>query len=406
MTDQALPRQAQLTPKTDAAGKEIPAARRRPIPVQFNPETLELVIRNELTKNEQRRRQQPPQYVTSTSATLAMALVFDTTTSGADVRGRTGAIAALMQPDRVTVEGKKKRIPAVVIFEWSTFVFEGYISDYKETIEFFSPEGVPLRATLNLTLTQQEQPLPTPSQQKQADVGDAFPSVEPPAPLGSGQSIDNLAAAAGDRKAAADIARANGVENRRNPEVDSVALPERGGAGGAPPAGRPPAAFAGASARTGASAGADAGAFAGASALAGASAEAGAFAGAGADAGAFAGASARTGAFAGAGAGADAFAGAAAGGITAPFAGLNARAGLDLPTPRVELSLEPPQLPSLSLDLSAGLEAGAGLLTAGAGFGAAAGAGVGIGGVAQAGAGLNADVGTNLDLAAIIFEED
>jgi hypothetical protein len=41
----------------------------------------------------------------------------------------------------------------MVRFEWGTIRFEGFAEGYKETLDFFSIDGVPLRASVNLTLT-------------------------------------------------------------------------------------------------------------------------------------------------------------------------------------------------------------------------------------------------------------
>ena len=74
-----------------------------------------------------------------------------------------------------------------------------------------------------------------------ADVGlldDVLPTADPPVPLTGDRSIDDLALERGDPAAAGRIAAANGVENRRFPDVAELALPDSGG--------RAPAAFSGA----------------------------------------------------------------------------------------------------------------------------------------------------------------
>ncbi len=372
-------RTAQLSAITDARGRAIAEAQRVPLRVQFNPESLELTIRSAIGENEgakrgsaAARRQQPPQVVSNTTVTLTLQLVFDTTTTGADVRLRTAPIAALMQPAEQQVGRETKKVPALVAFEWSSFVFEGAISDYKETIDFFAPEGLPQRATLSLTLTQQDKPFPQPRPGTAADTGDAFSDLAPAAPLGAGQSVDDVAAAGGDRGAAGALAAANGIENRRNPGVGAVAAPRGGGRG--------PAAFA--------SGGAGAGA--GLSLSAGASASASASLGAGFGASAIAGA--------GAGAFASAGIGGTAGGLGA-FGGLKLQANASPPRPRVQLSLAAPGL-SASATAGAGMGAGAAL-----GLSGKATAGVSIGGsaTASAGAGLSVDVGAGASLSAILF---
>lgn len=117
------------------------------ITVHFNPTSLQLSIANTLGASGESG--DTKQYVTGSSATLTMELTFDTTDVGTDVRGATQRIASLMEPDDA-------RIPAIVKFEWGTFVFQGMVQSYQETIDFFSPSGVPLRAKVNLSMARQE----------------------------------------------------------------------------------------------------------------------------------------------------------------------------------------------------------------------------------------------------------
>ncbi|MDH5625017.1 MAG: hypothetical protein OEY21_02830, partial [Nitrospira sp.] len=103
------------------------------ITVHFNPTSLRLSIANTLGASGESG--DTKQYVTGSSATLTMELTFDTTDVGTDVRGATQQIASFMEPD-------EQRIPAIVRFEWGTFVFQGMVQSYQETIDFFSPSGV------------------------------------------------------------------------------------------------------------------------------------------------------------------------------------------------------------------------------------------------------------------------
>jgi Contractile injection system tube protein len=354
---------AALTAKTDQSGREIPVAAREWLPVDFNPETLKLSITNAMGANTKRRKKEPPQFVTDSTAKLSVELVFDSTTYGNDVREMTSLVAQMMKPKGTAQQQQKKKgIPAIVVFEWGTFLFEGYIESFNETLDFFAAEGVPLRSTVSLSITEQDDPFRAPSGDGFSDVGlldDVLPTAAPPVPLGGDRSVDDLALESGDPAAAGRIAAANGVENRRFPEVASIALPESGG--------RAPAVFA--SSAGGAGIGAAAGG-----------------AGIGATGGAVS---------FGAGAGASLNAGLAGGAGIGISAGADAFAGLSSQVPvaarpRIELSAE-----ALGLGFGAGLGASAG-----------AGAGVRLGGSARASASasLSADVGTSAS-ARIIFEE-
>jgi hypothetical protein len=230
---------AALTAKTDQSGREIPVAARQPLEVDFNPESLKLSISNAMQANRKRRKKEPPQFVTDSTAKLSVELVFDTTTFGFDVRIITSQVAQMMKPKGTRQQQQQKKgIPAIVIFEWGTFLFEGYIDSFNETLDFFAAEGVPLRSTVSLSISEQDDPFRGPSGDDFADVGfldEVLPTAAPPVPLGGDRSVDDLALERGDPGAAGRIAAANGIENRRFPEVAALALPERGG--------RPPATF-------------------------------------------------------------------------------------------------------------------------------------------------------------------
>ena len=115
--------------------------------VHFNPTSLQLSISNTLGASGESG--DTKQYVTGSSATLTMELTFDTTDVGTDVRAATQQIADFMEPD-------EQRIPGHILFQWGTFVFQGMVQSYQETIDFFAPSGVPLRAKVNLSMARQE----------------------------------------------------------------------------------------------------------------------------------------------------------------------------------------------------------------------------------------------------------
>jgi hypothetical protein len=394
------PATAQLTAMTDKNGKSKKGAA---IKVHFNPETLTLTIRNtmEAAKKKAQAGRPAQQLVSASEVTLALQLLFDTTLTGVDVRSDTGQIAEMMRPG-ATVSGEEgKRRPAVALFEWNAFAFQGVITDYTETLDYFSPEGIPLRSNLNLTLTKHEAAFPAAGGQA-SDVGAG--AGQPTVPVSSGDSVSDIATGAGSPDAAPALAEANAVEDIRDPEVDELAEPEAameaaaaagafgsplgGGAGAFAGAGisfgAAPAAFASGDAGFGLDLGLSAGASAGIGFSAGASLAAGASLGGGAEAG--------FGAIAAAGASFD------AGLELDAFAGLNAPS---IASASASLSK------SVSFDL--GAEAGIGLsLEAGVSLGGAAGIslGAGAGAGASIGGGQVASVGKEINLADILFKED
>ncbi|MDX1811882.1 MAG: hypothetical protein R3240_08045 [Gammaproteobacteria bacterium] len=116
------------------------------IEVHFNPVSLQYVIANTLKKVG--RGDSAKQQVSKSTGKLTMTLIFDTTHEGYDVRSDTIKVARYLKP-------VNKDLP-IVKFVWGTFSFQGMFEKYQETIDFFSAEGVPLRASLNITLASQD----------------------------------------------------------------------------------------------------------------------------------------------------------------------------------------------------------------------------------------------------------
>src|ERR1017187_10127669 len=135
---------ASFTPKTGAD--------QTPFDAHFNPVSLQYSVSN--TLKEEGAGKTKKQYVTQGTGKLTMDLIFDNTDDGQDVRITTAKIAALMQPDPAS-SGSKKQVPSIVLFEWGAYSFQGMMESYKETLDFFAPAGVPLRASVNITLVEQ-----------------------------------------------------------------------------------------------------------------------------------------------------------------------------------------------------------------------------------------------------------
>jgi hypothetical protein len=323
------------------------------VTAQYNPNQLQYTITNTAARGSGTQRVQK---VDESSAKLTVELVFDTTHNGDDVRTLTEKVAQLMKPDA------KSKVPPKVDVSWGAFKFTGIFDSYKETIDYFSEDGVPLRATVSVSLSSPADKNKVPLMLFHFSGGATSAAIAETnrvgspderaveSPTRSGQSMNDVAAAGGDPSRDHELAAENGIEDIRDPseETDTLVVPED------EPELLDAVAFASAGAAAGASAGASAGFSAGASAgfSAGASAGFSAGASAGFSAGASAGFSA--------GASAGFSAGASAGFSAGASAGFSAGAG-------------------------AGFSAGAG-----AGFSAGAGAEFSAG----AGAGFSADAGT------------
>lgn len=137
------------------------------VPVQFNPLTLQYG----LTINNPQAGAQPQstQHVARAEATLEMDLIFDTTHDGTDVRAKTVPVRNLAMSGEAPSGGASgggagsgagsgasgnaaDQAPPKVALVWGTFRFVGVVSGFRETLDFFSAEGVPLRSGVHVSL--------------------------------------------------------------------------------------------------------------------------------------------------------------------------------------------------------------------------------------------------------------
>ena len=183
-----------------------PGAGGAPFELQFNPASLEYTISNEF--DDRNGNNGARQFVKKSSGKLSMTLVFDTTETGVSVRDVTAHISGLLEPAK---DGSKQFAPKVE-FGWGSYRFRGVVEQFKETLDFFSAEGVPLRSSIALTLASQEvefqsnkSPSPTVDRSLPAD-----PVSAAPAP-----GAASVASALGDPRAARAIAGANASASLR-----------------------------------------------------------------------------------------------------------------------------------------------------------------------------------------------
>jgi hypothetical protein len=331
------------------------------VTVHFNPASLQYTVSN--TLKDEGSGSKKKQYVSQTTAKLTMDLVFDTTATGQDVRETTDKMAKLLKPHGPS----GKQVPPLVEFGWGLYRFTGMVEQYKETLDYFGASGVPLRASVNLTLSSQDVVFESGKNPNASVDGDlrAEPvtvptAAGPGAPPSSGPA--GVASALGDPRAARAIASANGSASLRFSAGAELAV----GVGAGVSLGAAAAFSAGASAGFGMSGAAGIGISGGAGI--GISGGAGIGVSGGASAGFGAGASASLGASAGASAPAG-----------ADFSGLRGGASASASMPS----------PSAALSLTAGSSGGSGVQ-------------FGLGGRAQSSgsASLSADVGANAELTA------
>jgi hypothetical protein len=248
-----------------------------PLTVHFNPASLVYSIENSVAQ--QSGGPKKVQYVAQFSGKLTMDLQFDSTDTGSDVRTFTNQVAMFMQatgsaqaaaqnaaPPSSGSGGSSTpaKAPPVLQFQWGSYNFQGIMDSFKETIDFFSADGVALRALVSIGLSRQDQVF---------DEGANFSSASTAGslvPSGSGDSALSLATRGGDPSAARQLGTDNGLPSLRF--TSGASLQVSAGAQLNPPAAfvTPPSANAslglGISAGVGRSVGASAGISAGASA--------------------------------------------------------------------------------------------------------------------------------------------
>jgi len=174
------------------------------VPIDFNPASLDYSI----TINAQGEGGQTQQAAGAASAKLNLELTFDTTDSGDDVRGKTNKVELMLRPPERTggPEGPPQA-PPMVTFEWGAFSFTGIVDSFKQTMDFFSANGVPLRAVVALSMSQPNYQFDQAGGESGGAGNDAL--VVP------GGNPSQLATDAGNPFAARVIASANGLESLR-----------------------------------------------------------------------------------------------------------------------------------------------------------------------------------------------
>ncbi len=186
------------------------------VTVQFNPDSLKVTFANQLVQpqgGDQAAGSTGRQFVGAGTTKLALTLWFDvaamTDDPVDDVRRLTSKVIFFMTPQK-DQQDAKKLVPPGVRFSWGTFLFDGMVEGLEESLEYFAPDGKPLRASVSLTLSQQKILV---SEFK----GDGkVPSTPGHQPLTSAKSGDNLQSMAGDKGKDGGwqgIASANGIED-------------------------------------------------------------------------------------------------------------------------------------------------------------------------------------------------
>jgi hypothetical protein len=190
------------------------------VEVQFNPESLKVAFANQIAQPQGGANQggtDSQQFVGAGTTKLTAQLWFDVTVhaSERDVRALTAKVAAFITP-APTDDDPNKYVPPKVRFAWGTFQFDGIMESLEESLEFFSADGRPLRASVSFSLAQQKIADLTPrAGGRPPGTNDAGRRVM--TPTREGGSVQQMAAAQGRGGDWQRIAAANKVENPRAP---------------------------------------------------------------------------------------------------------------------------------------------------------------------------------------------
>jgi hypothetical protein len=213
------------------------------VTVQFNPETLKVSFANAIqTPSGTGDQSGTParQFVGAGTTKLTLQLWFDVTalTDGENtIRSDDGELldaSASLRKGCVfhhtekrrwpsAPGGKEKPLPPAVRFLWGSFQFDGLMDSLEESLEFFSNDGRPLRASMSMTLSQgkirafkfeKEKRPPPPAGSAAPDPG-APAGTKPFTPAPAGFSIQLLVDLQGKGADWQAIAAANNIENPR-----------------------------------------------------------------------------------------------------------------------------------------------------------------------------------------------
>jgi hypothetical protein len=184
------------------------------IDCMFNPTTFAFATQNRWESDNVPGKSTPTlRFAGGSGGTFSLSLVFDTTSGGTAVSAHTNKLLKLMEID-TTLPGYNAEIgngrPPWVKFHWGTHIhsFKAVITSTNVTFTYFSNEGLPLRANVELSLEQFE---------PDANWGPQNPTSGTPKPTRThqvqvGDTLDRIAARYyGDSTKWRDIASLNGI---------------------------------------------------------------------------------------------------------------------------------------------------------------------------------------------------
>lgn len=198
------------------------------VTVQFNPDTLKLAFANQIQNSnpsssgsgggggDQASGTSGRQFVGAGTTKLTVQLWFDAATASEgqvdDVRRLTQQVIYFITPKK-SQQDASRFVPPGVRFSWGSFLFDGLIDSIEESIEYFSPDGKPLRASVSLGMSQQTILVANFDSAARPPGTARGPGASPLTVAAGGSTLQGLAAAAGGDWQR--IAAANGIDNPR-----------------------------------------------------------------------------------------------------------------------------------------------------------------------------------------------
>jgi nucleoid-associated protein YgaU len=180
---------------------------KRRIPLRFNPTDYKLSKSNTFAEIAIPGLDTPPlQYVRGGTETLSVQALVDTSDTLENVRVKyVNAIRNLMKPDA------REHAPPIVRFVWDEAVFTGVMEKVDVNYQLFRPDGVPLRAQLDLSLKEYR-----PAAVQVAENPRSSPTVEKTYVVRRGDTLSSISAAVYRRPDAwRELARANNISDPR-----------------------------------------------------------------------------------------------------------------------------------------------------------------------------------------------
>ena len=186
------------------------------IPFCFNPTEYQLQKSNNFAEIAIPGLETPPiQYIRGASEKLTADLLLDTSDTLEDVRTKyLDELRALMD-----INGNL-HAPPIVRFNWDKQIFKGVMESCNVTYLMFTPDGIPLRAKVGITLKEYR-----PVEVQLKDPPRSSPDVEKQYTVRRGDTLSNIAAGVyRDSGVWREIAKANGIRDPRTLEPGRVLM--------------------------------------------------------------------------------------------------------------------------------------------------------------------------------------